>query len=318
MEKLKKEDIYIISQHSNLSAKARERALEENVYSDQITLRKWLQILILSLGVGFTVSGVIFFFAYNWADLGKFSKLGLLEGMILLLTLFVLSNKASELTNKILLSGASVLVGGLFAVFGQIYQTGADSYQLFLIWTLCITLWVIVANFSPLWLFYILLINLTINLFFMQQHVSLDSLSLLISYCLNSFIVIGSIILSKNKQPNWLTYAVLLIALFFSTQGISYMIIDSSYSNTLDNSLLMALTILGYSLGFYYGLKSRKAFFLLTIPLSLIFIFCVLLLRHIFVSFVGYSIVGIIAIICITLLIKHVLALQKRWKMEAL
>jgi uncharacterized membrane protein len=43
-------------------------------------------------------------------------------------------------------------VGVLQAVFGQIYETGADSYVLFLIWALLIIGWVAIGGYAPLWL----------------------------------------------------------------------------------------------------------------------------------------------------------------------
>ena len=42
-----------------------------------------VKTFLLSLGIAFLVSGVIFFFAYNWASLHKFIKLGLLQALII-------------------------------------------------------------------------------------------------------------------------------------------------------------------------------------------------------------------------------------------
>ena len=47
-------------------------------------------------------------------------------------------------------NGATFLIGTLFAVFGQIYQTGADAYDLFLGWTLFTILWAVAIRFAPL------------------------------------------------------------------------------------------------------------------------------------------------------------------------
>ena len=43
-----------------------------------------------------------------------------------------------QLPGKVLLLGASVLIGVFLAVFGQVYQTGADAYNLFTMWALLI------------------------------------------------------------------------------------------------------------------------------------------------------------------------------------
>jgi uncharacterized membrane protein len=60
----------------------------------------------------------------------------------------------------------SLLVGALLALTGQVYQTGADSYLLFGWWAALITPWVIVGRFTPLWLLWLALLNLTVYLYF--------------------------------------------------------------------------------------------------------------------------------------------------------
>lgn len=46
------------------------------MYADKKQWKQFLSIFLLAAGVGFTVAGIIFFFAYNWEDLPKFAKLG--------------------------------------------------------------------------------------------------------------------------------------------------------------------------------------------------------------------------------------------------
>ena len=140
--KIQREDIHIISRHSNLTEQAIERVLKENVYNDKEMWKKFLRLFFITLGIGFTTAGIIFFFAYNWADLNKFIKLGLTEVLIIATTIIVLLPKIKSSTRNIILTGSSFLVGVLFAVFGQIYQTGADAYDFFSAWTVFITLWV--------------------------------------------------------------------------------------------------------------------------------------------------------------------------------
>ena len=54
---------------------------------------------------------------------------------------------------------ASIITGSLLALFGQIYQTGADTWQLFFAWAILITPWVVIARFPALWLLWLGLIN---------------------------------------------------------------------------------------------------------------------------------------------------------------
>ena len=168
MNKIKQEEIHIISRHSNLSKQSVQDLLIKNVYNDKVSWYKFLQILFISLGVSFLVAGLIFFFAYNWDELNKFVKLGLIQFLIILTIGLAYFLKISENLKNIVLTGAALLVGVLFAVFGQIYQTGANAYDFFLIWTICISIWAIVSNFYPLWLIFMILINTTFILYIKQ------------------------------------------------------------------------------------------------------------------------------------------------------
>ena len=150
MTKIEREDIHILSQHSNLSESTIDQMLREQVYSGKQDWQKFLRLFFISLGVGFTAAGILFFFAYNWADLHKFAKIGLIEALVVISTLVVIFSKVTLDIKNILLTGASILVGVLFAVFGQIYQTGANAYDFFLGWTMAITIWVLIANYAPL------------------------------------------------------------------------------------------------------------------------------------------------------------------------
>lgn len=51
---------------------------------------RFVRILLLTLGIGFTIAGIIFFFAYNWEALPKFAKLSLTGGLIITTTLLSL------------------------------------------------------------------------------------------------------------------------------------------------------------------------------------------------------------------------------------
>ena len=124
---MNRDDIHIISRHSNWTESGVDKVLRKEIYSDAKSWKKFLQLLFISLGVGFSVTGILFFFAYNWDDLHKFTKLGMIEGLIVALTLFVLFSKLSQNVKNIILTGTAVLVGVLIAVFGQIYQTGANA-----------------------------------------------------------------------------------------------------------------------------------------------------------------------------------------------
>lgn len=319
MKNIQREDIQILSRHSNLTEKEVSKMLKENIYSSQSAWEKFLQLFLISLGIGFTVSGIIFFFAYNWAELPKFVKLGLTESLVIATTVLALYSKINKKIQNIILTGAAALVGALFAVFGQIYQTGADAYDFFLAWTIFITLWVIVSEFAPLWLLYMVLLNTTLALYSEQVAKDWEDLSIIILlFVLNLMTLIGSILLSHYKKtisiPNWFTNILSLAVVSISTFGISVGISDEPEGNFF---LLSGLSAIVYTLGIWYGLKTKNSLYLAIVPFSIVIIICSLLLQlNDGNNDVIYLFISLFVLASVTFIIKNLMNLQKKWKNE--
>lgn len=130
--------------------------------------RRFLDYSLLVLAVAFSLSGIIFFFAFNWAEMHRFTKFGLVEAGILICLGFAYFRGLNTLPGKAGLIGAAVLVGALLAVQGQVYQTGADAYTLFLYWAVFIFGWAVIGLSGPLWFLWLVLLNLTLW-FYAQQ-----------------------------------------------------------------------------------------------------------------------------------------------------
>lgn len=112
-----------------------------------LSWQRYLNLLFLLLTVGFLTSGVVTLIA---ANLDYFSDLAKIYGLQTLLVVtvvlgiyFFIRESRRQATEKLkwktysLFFVVSVLIGGLFALVGQTYQTGADVWQLFAVWTLC-------------------------------------------------------------------------------------------------------------------------------------------------------------------------------------
>jgi uncharacterized membrane protein len=151
-----------------LPPQAMERALQLAVESPP---RSWWQrfisTVLLSLGSLLVLSGVIYFFAFNWAALHRFGKIGLIMAAIAA-SAIAAWRLGEGLAGQFALLFAAVLVGPLLAVYGQAYQTGADPYELFLGWGALILPWVALARFGPLWLLLLSLANVGLVLFWAQ------------------------------------------------------------------------------------------------------------------------------------------------------
>src|SRR5690606_42051813 len=100
MAKLDRSDIEWIGQHSNWSEKGISQALREHVHADGGAWEKFLSRSFLGLGTAFSLAGIFFFFAYNWDSLHRFVKLGLLEGLLVLLVLGLLALRPRPLATK--------------------------------------------------------------------------------------------------------------------------------------------------------------------------------------------------------------------------
>jgi uncharacterized membrane protein/uncharacterized membrane-anchored protein len=112
-----------------------------------LSWQRYLNLLFLLLTVGFLTSGVITLIA---ANLDYFSDLAKIYGLQTLLVVTValgiycfIRESRRQAKEKLkwktysLFFVVSVLIGGLFTLVGQTYQTGADVWQLFAVWTLC-------------------------------------------------------------------------------------------------------------------------------------------------------------------------------------
>jgi uncharacterized membrane protein len=128
--------------------------------------RAFLARLGLWLGTIALASALIFFFAFNWEELPRLAKFGLVEAAIVLGLLACLWTGVDTPTGKAVLLALSLLTGALLALAGQVYQTGADTFELFAWWALLILPWVLIGRFSPLWLFWLALLNLAALLYF--------------------------------------------------------------------------------------------------------------------------------------------------------
>ncbi|MGI9242046.1 MAG: DUF2157 domain-containing protein [Verrucomicrobiales bacterium] len=128
---------------------------------------RWLTIL----GTVFLLVGVLFFFAYNWKELHRFTRFAILEGGVLLTALasaYTLRSDRHRLTGELLLIAAAVLTGILLAVYGQAYQTGADAFQNFLGWAALILPWVIVARSAALSILWLAILETGVIFFWTQ------------------------------------------------------------------------------------------------------------------------------------------------------
>lgn len=317
MPKINRENIQLLSRHSDLNVSELNELLNDHIYNTQKSWTNFLSIFFMSLGIGFSVAGIIFFFAFNWDELHKFVKFFLIEGLIIFSLLYVLFSKANQLIKDIVLTGSSILVGVLFAIFGQVYQTGANAYDFFFGWTISILIWALVANFSALWLVFVTLIHTTVILY--SKQVSDDwteQLLFCILFSINtSFIGIFALIKKYTTwiaPASWLNALLDLFSVTLTTIGICIGIFNKP---ELPFYILIGLTIIYYTYGIRHSFTTKKTFYLSIIPFSVIFIIAAFLLKQSQHEAMFFT-VSVFIILGISLAIKTILDLQKKWRNE--
>jgi uncharacterized membrane protein len=161
-----REDIDHFAQSGVFDARGRDAALGlAGITPDSAAWNTFLSRLFLFLGALYLVAAVGFFVAYNWNDMGRFAKLGLLEAAVVIPAVLAFAFTDTMRRRAALLAGI-LAIGPLLAYVGQTYQTGADNYELFRAWALLALPWVLVARWRMTFAAWILIVNLSVQLYF--------------------------------------------------------------------------------------------------------------------------------------------------------
>lgn len=193
---------------------AEAAATHLEVYPSKRTWLDFFDKALLIIGAVALVLSLVFFIAYNWQNLGKIGKFALVEGALAITIALYVSlsfRRQFQLIRQLLLLIASIITGSLLALFGQIYQTGADTWQLFFAWTILITPWVVIARFPALWLLWLGLINAFLllyldvaNLQFIKY--SLQNISQVAILALFNFIAFYSWLIGFDNKTSSIPY----------------------------------------------------------------------------------------------------------------
>ncbi len=272
--------LYTLAQTNHLSPQALEYALRMiGCIPNRHAWRRFLDQALLWLGTTLCVAGIIFFFAYNWANLNRFGKFATLEIGLFALILFAILRDLENLSGKATLLAASLVLGVLLAVYGQVYQTGADVFTLFLTWAILILPWVFFSHFAPLWLLLLILANLSLTLYWEQvfdpTHNLTDSLFLLM-FVLNGLALMAWEMAFKRGlrwlQGQWLGRIIFMVTLTVlvlpTLQAIIMFDSDYTYNHSSLLGWAVALYLETTAVALWYYSSQRRDLFLLTVCLT--------------------------------------------------
>lgn len=308
--------IHLLVANSRWSVTSLQETLDKEVYADRKAWHTFIQGLLLSLGLGFFVAGVVFFFAFNWEYLHRFTKLGLVQGLFLILAGLAWVLRKSVLLHRLLLTAAAVMIGVIFAVFGQIYQTGANAYDFFLSWWIFVLIWSVYLLFEPMWFLLITLANITLYMFMEQETTYLTGSRAFIAFILLNVVFYIIVLLMRNYRQalkaNWLIYLLTLYLAGVMSFGFTIGLY-SKWGNSfwvlvvLEAVLLLAAT--------WYSLQKKDIFLLTIVGLSGMIIVLDLINKIRFSEF-SFLLSGLWIIGSLTLLVKQLVQLQKKWRHE--
>lgn len=121
----------LTARHGLDDARARRLRQLAGFDAEPASVATWLARGLAVLAAALLGLGVIFWVAANWASLGRFGRFALLQAVVAVACVGALLKPAARAPLGL---GALLATGGLFAYFGQTYQTGADPWQLFAVW----------------------------------------------------------------------------------------------------------------------------------------------------------------------------------------
>lgn len=216
----------------------------------------WISRLLLILAVALILSGTVYFFAFNWAKITPAMKLGSVQIAMLVCLIGGYFYDLQRLSGKILLLSSAVLVGVFLAVFGQIYQTGADAYTLFMAWAALIFPWVLIGEFAALWIVWLVICNIFLVLYWDQVAAPAHEAEMLIFSYLAIFntLFLGLREHFANKNFAWLEHQWTRVILVLSILGylliptLAFIIEPSRATNSIILGVLLSMLI---HLGFY-------------------------------------------------------------------
>lgn len=318
-----------LAHEGHLDSAALERAYTLNGHVPAgAEWRRFFDYLLLALGVVFLLSGIFFFFAYNWAAIPALLKLGLIQAAIVAASGTASVLGVTRLPGQIALTTAAALIGVLLAVYGQIYQPIADNYQLFLVWAIISVPWVAISRFAPLWLGWLVLLNLSLGLWADQQTAADFATAMLLLFVLNAGWLLGWETVRRRPvdwmQPRWVPQlvAIATFAAVFAPTLEFIFTLESPNSLPVMLAPIVYLLLCGMTI-FVYTRNIRDLFILTICALSIIGVITAAAgklifdyLDTLFGAFDGSLVLSILVIVQAAVAVLLLQRLARRWEAD--
>ena len=124
---------------------------------------RWAILALFALAVGHILSGIIFFFAFNWNDLTGMTKFAIVGGGILASLAGWVIAKLDSPAGQAFGIAATVLVGVMFAILGQVYQTPAMIHTPFVFWAILTLPFALASRNLAHWTVWLVILTVAIS-----------------------------------------------------------------------------------------------------------------------------------------------------------
>ncbi len=221
--------------------------------------KDWAVRALLAISVGHILSGIIFLFAFNWNGLPEMAKFALVgSGILACLIAWVLA-KLDSPTGQAFAVGATVLVGVMFAVLGQAYQTPAMIHTPFVFWAILTLPFALASRNLAHWTVWLVILIVAITTYSnsgLRQsgyHLIANMLNIAVSGGLIVMLIVLDKILSPRlvwAHAEWFRILLVLAVIVFAFIGFT-----ESFWDTGHGLWLLSLGLICGLLTYLYYLK---------------------------------------------------------------
>lgn len=199
-----------------------------------------IQILQI-IGLALIAVSIVYLLAANWWMLPKFVQLFMPQVLLLGSALLSVHFAAREKLRQSLDTVSGLMLGLSLAVIGQIYQTGADNYQLFLLWALLLLPWLYRPNIGVFALFCVVS-QLALYFYFKQSFWLVRAET---AYLLSLNLLTGLSLIYALRYYPVLRYLLIAVVVLISVFSM-FRFIDSNSIWYLASVLVLALLFSAY------------------------------------------------------------------------
>lgn len=225
--------------------------------------KRWAIRALFALAIGHILSGIIFFFAFNWNDLSGMTKFAVVGGGIFASLAGWVLVKLDHPIGQALGISATVLTGVMFAVLGQVYQTPAMIHTPFVFWAILTLPFALASRNLAHWTVWIVIFTVAISSYansglrLAGNEVGANGLNIAVS----AGFVAALIGLDKFISPrmSWARAEWFRVLLVLGAVGFAFFGFTESFWGKASSLWLLALGFSGALLAYLYNVKPSLA-----------------------------------------------------------